>query len=767
MKSDNDKTIIDEDHSVSAPISGEFFFGNLIQVIWRQRLIVLFSVIVTVGGAIVYLSQATPVYTSTSRLYVERTGPEIITEQEGVMTQSKNYLYTQKELLKSTPILSSIVDDPSVNQMKMLNGVGNRVAYLKKKLNITVGNRDDLISVSLNSPYPNEAAQLVNTIVDSYITYHSTSKRSSSKDILRILQEGKGRRDRELEAKLKDLLEFTRVNSVSSLENNNDSIIMQRLARLSEALTEVQLEVISVKSDYNAVNAMITDPEQIKHFINSNRDQGKYPSLRSRYVQLLKKLEEAQQRQQSLFQVGTSNLPAAQTVELEIARLKRQISEQENNFIQTYRTALVQRWVTAQQKEASIRASLDQQQKLALELNSKSLEYTILKSDLNRTEKLCEEINNRIKDSIVTEDTGALNISILELAQPADCPTSPQKGSIMTISLIFGLLLGFMITLLRDWLDQRLRSAAEITTLLGVPVLGAIPSMGVKGSISVRGQKVYLEPVSPVAEAYRSIRTGIYFGASWEKVKTILVTSPTEGDGKTTVVSNLAVTMAQAGQRSLIIDADFRKPMQHKIFKIDQRFGLSGVLGDRDRLEQAIQPTTINGLDILPSGAMAANPSEMLSSKEFADILDTVSQKYDRILIDSPPVLHVTDACILGAICDGTVLVLNAEKSTRKFAEHSCDNLFSVGTNVLGVVVNDVSVEKNGYGYFNIYKNYPYPYRYGSGSVVSESAEKRHKEPIVIKTQAENIKQYNGSSQNKSTSISPGSTEDRNSNKND
>jgi len=746
VKSYKAKTIENESHLVSAPRTGEFFGEGLIHVIWQRRLIVLLAVVVTVGAALVYLTRVTPVYTSTSRLYVEQTGPEIITEQEGVMTQSKNYLHTQKELLRSTPILALVADDPAVRGMKTLRRVSNIIAYLKGRLNVTVGNRDDLISVSFDSPYPQEAAQLVNAVVDSYITNQSTSKRSSSKDVLKILYEGKARRDKESDEKLRALLEFTRVNGVVSLENSNDNIIVHRLGRLCDALTEVQLEIMAVKADYIAVNAIMGDTEQVKHFLNSHRGQGEYLSSRSQYDQLCKEMDGFEEQLKTLLQLGTRDLPAVQAIELEIARLKRRITEEENNLIQGYRAFLVQRWTAALQKEAGIRDSMEKQQKLALELNAKAAEYAMLKSDLDRSKKLCDEIDNRIKNSNVTEDTGALNISIVEVARPADRATFPQKDRFVAVSLVLGLMLGLVLALLCDWMDHRLRSADEISVLLGVPVLGAVPTMAGNESNLTRGQKVFLEPVCPAAEAYRAIRTAIYFGAGWAKVKTILVTSASEGDGKTTVISNLAAAMAQSGQRTLIIDADFRKPMQHKIFKINRLDGLSGVLSGKCQLDQAVESTVVSGLDILPSGVVTANPSEMLSSEGFMGVLEEVSQMYDRILIDSPPVLNVTDACILGAVCDGTVLVVHAEKTARKSAEQACDNLFSVGTNVLGVVVNDVSPAKNRYGYYGSYKYYSY--RYGDSSTGRESAEDVSPKPVVIKTQAENINQYHGPSRN-------------------
>jgi len=269
------------------------------------------------------------------------------------------------------------------------------------------------------------------------------------------------------------------------------------------------------------------------------------------------------------------------------------------------------------------------------------------------------------------------------------------------LALVIGIMLGGALALLRDLMDQKLHSAEEISTVLGVPVLGVVPSMSKRESVTERGKKVYLDSKSSWAEAYRTIRTAVFFGAPVGEAKTMLVTSPAPSDGKSTLVSNLAIAMAQAGQNTLIIDADFRKPMQHNVFEINhENCGLISVLAGAITLQEAIRSTKIKGLDILSRGPDVPNPSEILNSNSFAEVLKLLSNKYDRIIIDSPPVTPVTDAQILAAICDITLLVLRADKSTRRLSQQARDGLLSVGAHILGAVVNDVP-RKSRYGYYN------------------------------------------------------------------
>src|SRR4030042_425835 len=193
---------------------------NLVQIMWRSRWIVSATMIVSLAAAFIYISKTVPLYTSTSRIYVEPSGPKILTEAEGVMTQSKNYLYTTAELLKSTPILSAALEQTGIKQLKVFEKIDNPIVYLKEEgLDVSVGKKDDIISISSDSPDPLEAAVLVNAIVDSYIKYHATRKRSTTGEILRVLQKEKRQRDKELSEKLKAMMEFKSENIALAFEH--------------------------------------------------------------------------------------------------------------------------------------------------------------------------------------------------------------------------------------------------------------------------------------------------------------------------------------------------------------------------------------------------------------------------------------------------------------------------------------------------------------------------------------------------------------------
>jgi len=711
--------VVQEDYDViETPAAGAIIQKNPVTMIWQNRWIVLLVIIATLAVAFLYIMKATPIYTSTSRIYVEQRGPKIVANYEGVLTQSKNYIYTQAELLKSTPILQSTLEKPGIKRMKIFENVDNRIIYLKKKgLYVVVGKKDDIISISSNSPEPAEAAKLVNTLVDSYITHQSAQKRDTSSEILKILQKEKIKRDAELSEKLQEMMDFKKENVALAFETRSGNIILDRLAQLSNAMTRAQLQTIEDKSLYEITRSMVDDPVMIKQLAEAERAKQGYMAADEKN-QLSVELNQLQQQMTDLTGQVPDDHPAVKPLRVKAEQIKDKIDEIDIQFAKAQLAIVEKKYVASREGEEQIRSYFEDQRQQALDLNNQLAQYTVLQSGWEQTKKLCDLLDERIKELAVTEEAGALNISILEVARPADKPSKPQKARIMGIACVLGFMLGFGIVLVKESMDTRLRSSEEIISVLELPVLGLIPTMPKKNSISERGQKLHLEPSSPIAEAYRTIRTAVFFGVPEGKAKTILVTSPDPRDGKTTLVSNLAIAIAQTSQKTLIIDADFRKPMQHNIFEISNETGLSSALTGISTLDKAVRSTSIEYLDLMSTGPEVPNPSEMLNSSTFRKILGVLSTRYDRIVIDSPPVMPVTDTHILAVFCDVTLLVLKADKSTRKVSQQARDGLLSVGARLLGVVVNATNRKKGNYGY---YSGYGY---YGNGRYGHKTSEK-------------------------------------------
>ena len=769
-----------------AGLSPEITPPGLLEILWRRRWIVTLVTLASIVGAFIYLMKATPIYTSTSRIYVEQSGPKVITEFEGVMTQSKNYLYTQAEIFLSTEVLRPVAEaaedaktrilssrtratkgsttsvaEESVQEVgqpeqgangallqrrQILEGVADLLAFfaktfndtggstavasdeseeepdegkqvvfydrlktfqdvdniqvfLKKELEVKVGKKDDIISVSFDSPWPDEAELIVYEVVESYRRYQSTTKQTTAGGVLKILEKARKKADGKWNESYEKLILSQKKHPVLSLKDDRGSFLVRGLSTLHEELAAAQSAAIVAKATYEAAEQMQGDPERLRQLVESQFGRVGTTPFNQEKVQLHRDASQLQLELADLQRQVTSDHPAVESLESKIARIKGELEALDRTTGEAYLELARQQWLVARERETELDQRYRTQLVEAQELGAKATELAKLESEVSKTEKMLDILDDRIKEVDVTEKADVLNINILEYAEVEDEPSKPEKARIMGAALVAGLILGAGLALLVDWKDHRFRSADEITAILGVPVLGVVPSMSRKASRPDHGQQVSRASSSMIAEAYRTIRTAVYFGAPNGEARTILVTSPSPGDGKSTTASNLAIAMAQAGQRTLLMDSDFRKPVQHVIFEMDDKQGLSSVLSGQATLDEVLRPSEVAGLDVLRCGPLPPNPSEFINSDAFREMLEELAVKYDRVVIDSPPVMAVSDARILAAGCDITLLVLRAEKSTRKASEQARDGLLAVGGHLLGVVVNDAHHRREGYGY--------------------------------------------------------------------
>lgn len=706
----------------AGPTMGDFR-TNLLELAWRARWLILLSLLIGVGGAWLMLQRVEPRYTSLSRIYVERSLPRILGSELQV-AQSANSLYTQAELIRSTSVLALAAEAPENARLETFRDVTNRVGLLRQHLAVEVGKNDDIINVSLELPVAEDAAQLVNSVVDAYISKYAEKRRTDTVEVLNILRTEKQRRDAELAERQEALERFRSENAALAVQVGEENVITQRFAALAAELDKTELDLLDAKARYHRTQQMFETPSQRPFLLE---------------------LAIARQSGDSEFRVenrGVLDLEAQiQGLELQIAteqatwgdghprvrllletqaklegRLERQraaVEEAKNAVVKAYLETVAQEYQLLEQKRAELERSYDAQFQLAMQVTSQAQKLKALEDALARTVNLVEILDTRIKEVNLTEDVGAMNVSIMEVAQPSGVPSYPNRARFLGIGSLLGGLVGFGLAWLRDLLDHRLKSIDEISAALQLPVLGALPLTSERDNRSVSGKIVLAKPRSVVAEAFRTLRTAIHFGLTRDEARILVVTSPSPGDGKSTVASNLAIAMAQADQRVLLIDADMRKPRQHEIFEVANEQGLATVLTQRCPPGELIVPTELETLALLSAGPTPNNPVELLNNGFFGELLEQLAGQYDKIVIDSPPVMPVADARVIAAQADATLLVLRAERSTRRVSVAARDELWRVRAQRIGLVVNAVPGRKQasydaGYGYG--YGNYGYVY---------------------------------------------------------
>jgi succinoglycan biosynthesis transport protein ExoP len=371
---------------------------------------------------------------------------------------------------------------------------------------------------------------------------------------------------------------------------------------------------------------------------------------------------------------------------------------------------------------------LENAKQRALDLNLLEIEFNRLRRTRDNNEKLYGLVTERAKENDLTRLLRFNNIRVVDRPMLPRRPVTPNMPLNIASGLMAGLLLGVILGIGREQLDNTLKTPDDAEHILGLSFLGLLPLMEEGGAApgtphyggSRRRKKastepqtaaelvVHEQPTSGVAEAARAVRTNIMFMSPDRPHRVLLVTSAAPAEGKTTVACSIAIAMAQAGRRVVLMDCDMRRPRVHRIFRHNNEVGVTTALLDLSTLSRSIRDTEVPNLSIVTTGPLPPNPAELLHSEAFEKMLATLSDQFDNIVIDSPPVAPVTDAVILSTKVDGTVLVTRAFKTRRDVARRAARTLQDVGGNLLGTVLNAVNFERRKYGYYQYYYRQAY-----------------------------------------------------------
>ncbi|MBN8550537.1 MAG: polysaccharide biosynthesis tyrosine autokinase [Deltaproteobacteria bacterium] len=396
-------------------------------------------------------------------------------------------------------------------------------------------------------------------------------------------------------------------------------------------------------------------------------------------------------------------------------------------------TGLKAKAAAAAEEEKNLKEELDQQKSRTFELSKKEVQYNVLNRELTSSRDLLENVLKQMKETSLAVESNSSNVSIVDYASVPKSPSFPRKKLVVLVGLLVGIGAGLTLGFLINYLDNTIRTPEQLADQLALPSLGVVPSFALENLPSVPGGPeqargastrpglgkeiirieesdsamplVYVQaPKSLAAEAYRTIRTGILMSRAGEPPRTILVSSAQSSEGKTTSSVNLAACLASAGGRVVLIDADLRRPSICKHFGLDPHLpGLVEVITGQRALHEVYLKEKIRRVTLIPSGAIPPNPAELLGSLEMASLIDQLASEFDYVLIDSPPVLPVTDSVILSRYVDGVVLVIKGASTPRRVVTDARNRLKAVGANILGAVLNDVDVTGGDYYYYNKY----------------------------------------------------------------
>jgi capsular exopolysaccharide synthesis family protein len=369
------------------------------------------------------------------------------------------------------------------------------------------------------------------------------------------------------------------------------------------------------------------------------------------------------------------------------------------------------RYLMAKAKEDGLQQPLTEQETQAMELSRKLVAYTALKRNSDSDRQLYETLLTRMKEAGVAGKLEQNNLRIIDPARVPGGPCRPDKTRNLIHAIIMGLITGLVLSYGAYIYDDKIKTYKDIESYLGMPLLCEVPRIDAKTN-EERATVVNNDPQSLAAEAFSNLRATLGANPNAKDIKILMITSTAPGEGKSLVSTNTAIAFAHDNLRTLLIDADMRHPTLHKSFELRTELGLSEYLTDGGKKEEVIQKSGISNLDIIIAGKIAKNPAELLGSARMRELIEEESQRYDRIIIDTPPVAVVSDAVVLLPRVQGIVFVTHFRKLRRDAVARAVKKLREIGAPLIGNVLNNIDLKKHGYYYYPYHYSYRYPYYY-------------------------------------------------------
>jgi len=569
-----------------------------------------------------------------------------------------------------------------------------------------------VVDLSFTGRYPKIIAQIANAVAEEYINMTMEAKIEAAQKMMRKLNEQLAQQKKKVEGSEISLQKYKEKENIVSLEERQN-IVVQRLSQLNALVTGAKTERIAIETRYKELKKLSNQPEMIES-LPSILSNAMIQQLKTDYVTLQRRYSEASKK------FGAKH-PKMVELRSQIGLMKHKIALEVKKNV----NSLMTEYKVAQSKEATLTEALESQKKEALELNRKAIEYKILERDAESNRQMYNVLITKMKEADVSSDLKGTDIRIIDPAQIPGSPIGPKRGFSILFAAFIGLGLGMAFAFFLEYIDTSMKTPEDIKRIQ-IPYMGFIPTFDTNNQLELIVQE---DPKSLISEAYRALRTGILFSGSKPSPQFIQVTSAGPQEGKTITTANVATVMAQSGSRVLIMDCDMRKPRIHEIFGMPNSRGLSDLLLNGEEGFSFIKKTKVPNLDIIACGTIPANPSELLGSKRMQRLLTLLSEKYDRIIMDSPPVLAVTDSIVLSRLVEGIVLVVGAGASSKNGVTRAVELLKEVNARICGAVLNNLNVNKERY-YYSRYYYYDYG-KYGSYAYGDNGKRKRKRRKVI------------------------------------
>ncbi len=684
---------------------------DYLRIISTKRWIMFGTFVFVMFLAWLWLARQTPIYRSEATLLIEPVKINL-TNFKGVydpvlamggIGSYREFVETQCKLILARPILEKTFHHFELGKRPQFRAIKDPAVSLGGYFRVYPIRNSRLVSVVFFWRNPKEAAQILEYHVNTYISEYKRRSIGVTEGGLEALKEKADEIRPMLEAKADAIQDFMVENNMVSLEKTQN-IVVDRLKSMNQNLSEVERNKLELETVH----------ENIKQALEKKLPLEDMPEVAGSSIIGKLKLEYLEKKQEYNDLSGRfgPNHPEVRAASARLEVIAKRMKREAKSVLAVTRARLAR----AKRQVWEVRKELKEQELKVMDFNKLAVRYNTLKSDYDAMSRTYNAIVMRVQEIEISMATGSKDDNIFMVSKPTfpHSPAKPNKRKTMILAFLLAILLSVCLAFFADYLDTTIKSKEDVEHVLGVPVIGYIPpcsaSAGFNGNGAVdRRELITLaEPRSALAEAFRSIRTAISFSCADEELKHFMVSSPSPADGKTIVSANMAIAFANSGKKVLLVDADLRKPKQHKLFNVDSEPGLSNMIVREgvESLHDAIRP--IEGLEnlyLMPCGSIPYSP-EILGSNRMGELLKEMNEEFDLVIFDTPPVVNVSDATLLCQHVPWTILVVRSFSTQRELAKRARDLLAQSKSRVWGAVLNNVDIPSSSYNYY--YRSYYY-----------------------------------------------------------
>ena len=722
-------------------VAEEVHLRDYIRVLAKRKWLVITAFVLIVASTALFTFTADPVFEATAKIVIEKENPNVVSIEEvfALDAADSDYSQTQFEILQSRTVARKVIERLDLGNSEEFNPApkGDAISVMKQAIGEAIGEvklaiksmltpKDKLeqalveesdsqlvdaflsrltidpvrnsrvVNVRFRAKDPVLAARIANTITQVYIELGLETKLLAVQDAVSWLSN----RIQEERAKVEEaqmrFQKYKEENSIiTNFSSDTEQITQQKLAELNSKVIEAEAARVEAETRYNQTRGISSDSlDSVAEILASPVIQ----SIKASEMNVQNSLAE-------LSKKYGGNHPQIVAVKAEIGELRKRRAAEVQKIVQS----LKNNYELALAKERSLKEALRGQEQGALSLSKKSIQYGVLQREAESAKEVYDLLVKRFKETTLTEDMKTVNVRVVDKAEVPTQPVKPKKAMNMLLALVLGITAGTGLAFFAEYLDNTLKTPDDVARFLRMPYLGMIPVIENIENNSITEVFVHNDPKSVASESVRGLRSNLLFSKADQMPQVVLLTSATPKEGKTLVAVNLATAMAQAGCKTLLIGSDMRRPRAHKILGLENGAGLSNVLSGVSRIDDVAKPTGIPNLDIVTAGPVPPNPSELLGSKRMPELIAMLRERYERIVIDTPPATAVTDAAILAQHADGVVVISRAFVTPKELVRSAIEALQKINAKIFGVVLNSVNMNKEGAYYYQ----YAYYYYYG------------------------------------------------------